>query len=89
MLRSFLAAAVAAVALVAAQPARACDDCKNCPHHQGAVAQAAEKKDGAEVKPACACAGEGKECKCGEKCQCAHCSAHRAAAEKKPEPKKS
>ncbi len=83
-----LVAAAAAFALVSASPAFACPDCKNCPGHEGKVASAdkAEKKD-AEKKVSCDCAGEGKECKCGAQCQCAHCSAKKAATEKKAEKK--
>lgn len=82
-----LLAAVAALALLAARPASACDgDCKNCPHHAQAAADG-KKGDKAEA-PHCACAKDGKACKCGEKCQCPHCAAHRGA-EKQPEPKKS
>lgn len=70
MLRTLLAA-VAALAFFAARPALAgCPDCKDCPHK---MASADEEK-----KPAtCACA-DAKECKCGEKCQCPHCSAKKA-----------
>jgi hypothetical protein len=82
-----LLAAMAALALLAARPATACDgDCKNCPHH----AQAAPtdgKKGGKPEVAQCACAKEGKECKCGDKCQCPHCAAHKGA-EKKAEPTK-
>jgi hypothetical protein len=82
----FLFAAVAAIAFFTAQPVLACEDCKNCPHK---VADA-DKKPAADKAPAagCACAGQGKECKCGEKCACAHCGAHKAG-EKKDEAKKS
>ncbi len=76
MVRMLLAAA-AAFALVSASPALAgsgCDDCKNCPHHKVAAADK-EKKE-----VACPC-GDGKECKCGEKCQCAHCSAKKEKKE--------
>jgi hypothetical protein len=88
MLRTLLAAA-AAVALFAGTPARACPDCKNCPHHQVAAAddKAGEKKDAADKLPACKCAGEGKECKCGAQCTCPHCAAKKAAP--KAEEKKS
>ncbi|BDG01996.1 hypothetical protein [Anaeromyxobacter oryzae] len=78
----FLFAAFAAVSFLAAQPVFACEDCKNCPHHK--VADADKKP---ADKAACACAGAGKECKCGEKCACPHCSAQKAGA-KKEEPKK-
>lgn len=87
MMKTLFAAAIA-VALFAAAPARACEDCKNCPNHKNTVAQAdkAEKKDAA--KAACACAKDTKgDCKCGEKCTCAHCGAHKAAP--KAEEKKS
>ncbi len=83
-----LLAAVAALALVAARPAAACDgDCKNCPHH--AQAAAGEAKKGGEAAPAvqCACAKEGKDCQCGEKCQCPHCAAHKTAPKKAAEKK--
>ena len=82
-----LFAALAALALVAARPAFACDgDCKNCPHH--AQAAAGEKKGEKVEAPACACVKDSKECKCGEKCQCPHCAAHKGAG-KKAEEKKS
>lgn len=87
MLRTLLAA-VAAFALLAGAPALAdgCKDCKNCPHAKMASADdKGEKKDTADKAPACACAGEGKECKCGEACKCPHCSAVKA---KKAEEKK-
>lgn len=76
-----LLAAAAALAVLAARPALAggCDDCKNCPNRKTAQAEKGEKKD-AEV--ACPCAGEGKECKCGPSCTCAHCAAKKKAAEK-------
>jgi hypothetical protein len=80
----FLFAAVAAVSLFAARPVLACEDCKSCPHK---VAEA-DKRPGAEKPAACACAGEGKECRCGEKCACPHCAAQKAAV-KKAEVKKS
>ncbi|WP_242345763.1 hypothetical protein [Anaeromyxobacter terrae] len=84
-----LLAAMAALVLVAARPVSACDgDCKNCPHHAQAAAGEA-KKDG-EATPAapCACAKEGKECKCGEKCKCPHCAAaHKVEGKKAPEKK--
>ena len=84
MLRTLLAAA-AAFALLAGSPALAggCKDCKDCPHaaKMAAADDKAEKKDA----PACKCAGEGKECKCGAQCQCPHCSAKKA---EKPEEKK-
>jgi hypothetical protein len=71
----FLVAAAAALALWA-QPALAdCAHCKDCPHHK--TAQADDKagtKDDKAAKVACPCAGEGKECKCGANCQCAHCA---------------
>jgi len=86
MVRTLLAAA-AAFALFAGTPARACEDCKNCPHAKMASADDKAGKDTADKLPACKCAGEGKECKCGEKCQCPHCSAKHKAAEK-TEPKK-
>jgi hypothetical protein len=77
----FLFAAAAAFALFSAQPARACEDCKNCPKHQVA---AGDKKDA--EKPGCACHGsDGKECKCGAKCECPHCHEMKAA---KPDEKK-
>lgn len=79
-----LLAAAAAFALLAAAPALACEDCKSCPKHKTAQAEKGDQKD---VKPGCACAGEGKECKCGPNCQCAHCAAKKAA-EKKDETKK-
>jgi hypothetical protein len=85
MIRMILAAA-AAFALVSATPALACPDCKDCPMHKVAAADQGEKKEGEKV-PACACAGEGKECKCGAQCMCAHCGAKKA--EKKDEGKKS
>lgn len=75
----FLVAAAAAFALLTAAPARADEGCKNCPQHK--MAQA-EKKDG-DKPAACACAGEGKECKCGEKCGCPHCHAAKAEKESK------
>jgi len=83
-----LLAAVAALALVAARPATACEgDCKNCPHHAQAAAGEAKKGDKADAAAhTCACAKEGKECKCGEKCQCPHCAAHKGA--KKADEKK-
>jgi hypothetical protein len=88
MIRMILAAA-AAFALVSATPALACPECKDCPMHKVASAEKAEKKDGDKAAvPACPCAGEGKECKCGPQCMCAHCSAKKAA-EKKDEVKKS
>ncbi len=81
----FLLAAVAALAVLAAPLAFAGEEgCKNCPHHQTAQAEKGEKKD---AKVGCPCVGEGKECKCGPSCQCAHCGAKKAA-EKKEEPKK-
>jgi hypothetical protein len=85
MIRMILAAA-AAFALASAAPALACPDCKDCPMHKTASAEKAEKKGG-EKTAACACAGEGKECKCGAQCTCAHCGAKKA--EKKEEGKKS
>ena len=87
MIRMILAAA-AAFALAFAAPALACPDCHDCPGHKDKVAAAekAEKKDG-EKKAVCACAAEGKECKCGDKCQCSHCQAKHA--EKKDAGKKS
>jgi hypothetical protein len=85
MIRMFLAAA-AAFALVSASPVLACPDCKDCPMHKAAAA-GTEKPD-AEKKAACACAHDGKECKCGAQCQCPHCGAKKAA-EKKDETKKS
>jgi hypothetical protein len=81
MIRLVLAA-VAAFALTSAAPALAgCPDCKDCPMHKAAAADTAEKKDKADpaVAVPCPCAGEGKECKCGEKCQCPHCAAKKAA----------
>ena len=82
-----LLAAVAALALVAARPATACEgDCKNCPHHAQAAAGEAKKGDKADAAHPCACAKEGKECKCGEKCQCPDCAAHKGA--KKADEKK-
>lgn len=81
-----LLAAVAALAVLAARPVIADEGgCKNCPHHQTAQAEKGDKKDAPKV--GCPCAGEGKECKCGPSCQCAHCGAKKAA-EKKEEPKK-
>jgi hypothetical protein len=50
-----------------------------------AAADKVEKKEG-EKKVACACAGEGKDCKCGAQCTCAHCSAKKG--EKKAQPPK-
>lgn len=76
MLRTLLAA-VAAVALFSGAPAFACPDCKDCPHHKVASADDKAGKDTADKTPACKCAGEGKECKCGANCQCAHCSQHK------------
>jgi len=76
----FLLAAVAAFALWA-QPAIAggdCGHCKDCPHHKTAQADGKEgKKDEKAATVACPCAGEGKECKCGANCQCAHCAQHK------------
>jgi hypothetical protein len=71
------------VSFFAAQPVFACDDCKNCPKHDKMAE--ADKKPAVEKAPACGCAGEGKECKCGDKCQCGHC---KAGAAKKGEEKK-
>lgn len=72
-----LFAAAAAFALASAAPAYAgCANCADCPEHKVAAADKAEKKD----VVACPCAG-GKECKCGEKCTCAHCTAKKAAKE--------
>lgn len=83
MLKTLLAA-VAALALYA-QPAAACgDDCKDCPHHKVAAAGEPAKGDKAgkaDKAVACPC-GDGKECKCPEKCECPHCHAKKAAAEK-------
>ena len=83
---TILLAAVAALAVLAAGPALADDEggCKNCPHHKAAQAEKGDKKD---AKVGCPCAGEGKECKCGPSCQCAHCGAKKAA-DKKEAPKK-
>ena len=72
MLRTLLAAA-AAIALLAGSPALAsgCKDCKDCPHAKMAAADdKAGAKDAADKAPACQCAAEGKECKCGAQCQC-------------------
>ncbi len=85
MIRMILAAA-AAFALVSATPAFACPNCNQCAHKdQVAAADKAEKKDGEKKAVTCGCAGEGKECKCGPQCQCAHCGAKKA--EKKDEKK--
>jgi hypothetical protein len=81
MIRMLLAAA-AALALVSAAPAYACPNCNDCPMHKVAAADKAEKKDG-DQKVSCPCAGEGKDCKCGAQCECAHCGAKKA--EKKGE----
>jgi hypothetical protein len=83
MIRMLLAA-TAAVALAAASPALGCPDCHDCPMHKDKVAAADRdgKKD-AEKKAACACAGEGKDCRCGAQCECAHCGEKKA--EKKAE----
>jgi hypothetical protein len=83
-----LFAALAALALAVAAPARADEGgCKNCPHHaQMASADDKAGKKDADKTAKCACAGEGKECKCGEKCECPHC--HAAKAAKKEEGKK-
>jgi hypothetical protein len=81
----FLLAAVAALALWAQPAAADCAHCKDCPHHKTAQADGKEgKKDAQGATVACPCAGEGKECKCGANCQCAHCAQHKKAdAEKK------
>lgn len=80
-----LLAAVAAFALAGAAPAYA-GNCADCPEHEVAAADKAEKKDA--TAKACACpGGDGKECKCGPKCECPHC--HAKKAEKKEAPKKS
>ena len=76
MLKTLLAV-VAALALYA-QPAAACgEDCKDCPHHKVAATGAPAKGEKADKATACAC-GEGKECKCPEKCECPHCHAKKA-----------
>ena len=79
--------ALAAFALASAAPAFADDGgCKNCPGHKKEMAQAEKKGDDKGAKEAsCHCAGEGKECKCGEACKCPHCSEQKAKkdAEKK------
>ena len=81
----FLIAAAAALIFSIAAPARACDDCKNCPH---AKVASAEKGDKAEKKDVVACrCGDGKDCKCGAKCECPHCHPKKAAP--KAEEKKS
>jgi hypothetical protein len=75
-----LFAAAAAFALASAVPAYAgCANCADCPGHEDKVAAAdkAEKKD----VVACPCSGAGKECKCGAKCECAHCTAKKAEKE--------
>jgi hypothetical protein len=80
MLR-FAFAAAAALTLWVATPARACEDCKNCPHAKVASAEKAEKAGKTEKKDAvaaCPC-GEGKECKCGAKCECPRCHEKKAA----------
>jgi hypothetical protein len=80
-----LFAAFAALALAVAAPARADEGgCKNCPHHAqmaSADDKAGEKKDADKVAK-CTCSGEAKECKCGAKCECPHCHAAKAAAQK-------
>jgi hypothetical protein len=86
MIRMLLAAA-AALALVSAAPALGCPNCNTpeCPMHKAAADKAAKKAG--DVKAACACAGEGKECTCGAQCDCPHCAAKKA--EKKEAGKKS
>lgn len=84
-----LLAAAAAFALASAAPAYAgCANCADCPEHKAKVAAAdkTEKKDA--TAKACSCpGGDGKECKCGAKCECPHC--HGKKAEKKDDTKKS
>ncbi len=72
-----LFAALAAVAFLAAAPAYACNG--DCASKKMAAA------DSKDAKPAgCACNAATKgECKCGEKCACGHCAAHKKADEKK------
>jgi hypothetical protein len=82
MLRTLLAAA-AAVAFFAASPALACPDCKDCPMHKVAATEKTEKKDAAPKEASCGCAKDGSDCKCGAKCTCANCAAHKKAEEKK------
>ncbi len=86
MIRTILASA-AALALASSAPALACPNCNDCPTHKDKTA-AADKadKNAADKKAACACA-DGKECKCGEHCECSHCSAKKDA--KKDSGKKS
>ena len=75
----YLLGAATAIALLAT-PVSACEDCKNCQHHKETTAQA-DKKDA----PGCHCKGSDGKCKCGDKCQCAHC---KAKVEKKDDTKK-
>lgn len=84
----FLLGAAAALALLAATPAAAaCGDCKDCPHKKDTTAQvqkssAVAEADKKEMK-GCGCVHAGnKECKCGEKCQCAECPVHGKKGEK-------
>jgi hypothetical protein len=81
----FLLVAAAALALSFAAPSQACENCKDCPHAKAASAEKAAKPDKKEVAKGCPC-GEGKECKCGAKCDCPHC--HGAKAAPKAEEKK-
>jgi hypothetical protein len=84
----YLVGVAAALALLAATPAAACGDCKDCPGHKKEAAAAAatstavadaEKKD----SKTCGCDhSASKECKCGEKCQCANCPVHGKDAKK-------
>ena len=78
----FLLAAAAALALTLAAPSQACENCKDCPHAKVASAEKADKAakpEKKEVAKGCPC-GEGKECKCGAKCDCPHCHGAKKAA---------
>ncbi len=72
-----LFAAAASFALASAAPVYAA--CADCPGHGDKVA-AADKTD--KKAAACNCpGGDGKECKCGAKCDCPHCHAKKAEKE--------
>jgi hypothetical protein len=74
----FLVPALAAFALWAGPAAADCARCKDCPHHTTAQADGKDgKKDEKGATTACPCVGEGKECRCGAGCQCAHCAQHK------------